>query len=59
MNGLLVEDANVIAYCQKVKSILIDDRLWNKLREGAFYYSLKVNTLGRMKEEMQSYIDEL
>ena len=59
VNGLLVEDANVIAYCQKVKSILIDDRLWNKLREGAFYYSLKVNTLGRMKEEMQSYIDEL
>ena len=59
VNGLLVEDANVMAYCQKVKSILIDDKLWNKLRKGAFYYSLKVNTLERMKKEMQSYIDEL
>lgn len=59
VNGLLVEDDNVMEYCQKVKKLLVDDRLWNKLRKSAYNYSLEVNTLDKMKEDMYSYIDEM
>jgi len=59
IDGLLANDGNVMELSSKIKTLLTDDKLWARLRRGAYNHSLEVVSLESMREQMKNYISEL
>jgi glycosyltransferase involved in cell wall biosynthesis len=58
-NGILASDGNVQDFCYKVKKILLNEDLWNKLRYNAHQSIANIRTLQQMQDEMKQFIDVL
>lgn len=58
-NGLLAMENDVTDFYNKVFNLLLDERLWEKLRVNAYNYSLKVRKIYDMKHEMRMFIDNM
>jgi glycosyltransferase involved in cell wall biosynthesis len=58
-NGLLASEGDTKDFCNKVKEILSDEDLWDKLRQNACQSTLKTHTLQHMQNDMKQFINGL
>jgi glycosyltransferase involved in cell wall biosynthesis len=56
-NGLLAQDGNQNDFNKKVKQLITDENLYNKLQMGAYETIQNIQSIQLMKEEMKKFIN--